>query len=190
MRYISGLFIIMLALLSCNQSQDGSDTEEIIVVEVDTAALVAQNENLPSPRRNIIGTIGKVTIEVDWGSPAVRERTIWGELVPYGEIWRAGANENTTFEFSTEVSVEGQEVSAGKYGFFLIPNEKSEWVVILSEKNDAWGHFEYSKSEDVVRTRIKPDTTELFSERLIYEIVPKGIRFSWANLELIIPVAA
>ena len=179
---------MLLLLAGCSSDSDQDNTAEVVVLEVDSVALNAQNETLPSPRRTVSGKIGETTIIVDWGSPAVNNREIWGGLVPFDEIWRAGANENTTISFSTDVVVNGERVSAGKYGFFVIPSDSPDWTIILSSKNDAWGHFEYSKSEDVVRTLVRVENSSVFSERLQYEVLPDGILFSWADKQLLIPV--
>lgn len=105
-------------------------------------------------------------ITIEYSRPGVKGRTIWGELVPYGMAppdrysddpypWRAGANENTTMEFSTDVLVEGKELSAGKYGIHMLPGEK-EWIVIFSSNNSSWGSYSYNKDEDVLRITVSP----------------------------------
>ena len=182
--------LVMMTAACGSGSNDDNAEEKIIVVEVDTAALEAQNEQLPSPRRSVSGSVANTEVTVDWGSPAVRDRVIWGELVPYGEIWRAGANENTTFEFSSNIQVANESLEAGKYGFFIIPAEDQDWTVVFSSKNDAWGHFEYSQAEDALRIDLTPTSSESFRERLVYEIVPGGVRFAWADKELLIPITA
>ena len=92
-----------------------------------------------SPRKQVNGKIGETTVDVDYGAPSVRDRVIWGELVPYGKVWRAGANENTTISFDKDVTVGKNSVPAGKYGLFIIHKKDGAWTVIFSKKNDAWG---------------------------------------------------
>src|SRR5256886_15582495 len=87
--------------------------------------------------------------------PLVNGRRIWGGLVPYAKVWRAGANENTTIEFSDPVSVEGQPLAKGIYGLHMIPNPDS-WTVIFSKTNTAWGSYSYNQDEDALRVNVKP----------------------------------
>lgn len=141
-----------------------------------------------SPRKQATGKIGAATATVDYGSPSVKGRTIWGELVPYGKVWRAGANENTTFSFDKDVKIGKKTVNAGKYGFFIIPNENSEWTVILNSKNDAWGAFSYNQEEDVLRMEVKPVFMDGNQEALDYAIDKKGIVVKWEKVKIVIPV--
>jgi hypothetical protein len=106
-------------------------------------------------------------ITIEYSRPGVKGRTIWGELVPYGMApgneysnnnpypWRAGANENTTIEFSKDVLIEGNKLPAGKYGIHMIPSEK-DWTIIFSKNNSAWGSFAYNKEEDALRVTVTP----------------------------------
>ncbi|HSQ45824.1 MAG TPA: DUF2911 domain-containing protein [Lutibacter sp.] len=141
-----------------------------------------------SPKKQATGKIGSVTVTVDYGSPSVKGRTIWGELVPYGKVWRAGANANTTFSFDKDVKIGKNTVKAGKYGFFIIPNEKAEWTVILSSKNDAWGSNGYNQELDVLRMNVKPMNTDKNQEALDYAIGEKEIIVKWAKVKIVIPV--
>lgn len=141
-----------------------------------------------SPRKQATGKIGIVTVAIDYGSPSVKGRTIWGELVPYGKVWRAGANENTTVSFDEDVTVGDTKIEAGKYGFFIIPNENKKWTVILNSKNDAWGSNAYNMEDDVLRMDIKPDYTENNQEMLDYSIGDKAIIIKWAKVKIVIPV--
>jgi tetratricopeptide (TPR) repeat protein len=97
----------------------------------------------------------------------VNGRKIWGGVVPLGQVWRAGANENTTIEFSTPVSVEGKTLPAGKYGLHMIPNP-DKWTIIFSKMAEAWGSYTYNQSEDALRVDVKPRQNEM-EEALEYE---------------------
>ena len=103
-----------------------------------------------SPAEKTVGNIDDVNISIEYSSPRAKGRTIYGGLVPYGEIWRAGANKNTTIEFSSDVKIEGQALAKGKYGFFIIPEENGTWTAIFSKKNDAWGSNSYSVGDDAL----------------------------------------
>ena len=87
-------------------------------------------------------------------------RKIWGGLVPSGQVWRAGANENTTIEFSTPVSVEGKALPAGTYGLHMIPNA-DQWTIIFSKMAVAWGSYTYNEAEDALRVTVKPRDHEM-----------------------------
>src|SRR5215468_8314739 len=84
----------------------------------------------PSPEASVVQTVGLTEVKISYHRPAVNKRKVWGELVPYREVWRAGANENTTISFSSDVSVGGQKLAAGTYGLHMIPTE-SEWTIIF-----------------------------------------------------------
>lgn len=108
-----------------------------------------------SPKAGVSQTIGVTNIAVSYSRPGVKGRTIWGELVPFNKIWRAGADEATTISFSSEVSIEGQSVAAGKYSIFTIPN-KDSWTIILNSVAEQWGAYNYDESKDVLRVEVKP----------------------------------
>jgi tetratricopeptide (TPR) repeat protein len=111
--------------------------------------------------------VGVTDITITYHRPLVNGRKIWGGLVPMGQVWRAGANENTTIEFSTPVSVEGKAMPAGTYGLHMIPNADN-WTIIFSKMAVAWGSYTYNQSEDALRVDVKPHPTEM-EEALEYE---------------------
>jgi tetratricopeptide (TPR) repeat protein len=117
--------------------------------------------NLPdaSQHARITQRIGITDITVDYHRPLVRGRKIFGGLQAYGQVWRAGANYNTTVEFSDPVTVEGQPLPKGVYGLHMIPGETS-WVVIFSKNSTSWGSFTYDKAEDALRVTVKPQSIE------------------------------
>jgi hypothetical protein len=118
----------------------------------------AQNDlNLPdvSQAAEVKQRIALTDVTIKYHRPLVNGRKIWGGLVPYGKVWRAGANENTTIEFSDPVSVEGQHLDEGTYGLHTIPNPDS-WTVVFSKTNTAWGSYSYDQKEDALRVDVKP----------------------------------
>jgi hypothetical protein len=137
----------------------------------------------PSPAATATGKIGAADVTVKYSSPAVKGRTIFGGLEPYGKVWRAGANEATTVEFSKPVTVEGKPLPAGKYSFFVIPTEK-DWTVIFNKTADQWGAYKYDEKQDALRATVKPRKTAALTERLAYEVTPKALVLRWANVEL------
>ena len=131
----------------------------------------AQNDlNLPdvSQAAEVKQRIALTDITVKYHRPLVNGRKIWGGLVPYGKVWRAGANENTTIEFSDPVSVEGQPLAKGIYGLHMIPNPDS-WTVIFSKTNTGWGSYSYKQEEDALRVNVKPRPLAEMKEALEYE---------------------
>lgn len=119
-----------------------------------------------SPKASVSQTVGLTEMTIIYHRPAVAKRTVWGDLVPYGEVWRAGANANTTLSFSSPVEIGGKTVPAGTYGLHMLPTEK-EWTVILSTVSTAWGSYTYTPKEDAVRVTVTPETTD-FTERLSF----------------------
>jgi hypothetical protein len=111
--------------------------------------------------------VGLSDIKITYHRPLVNGRKIWGGLVPLGEVWRAGANENTVFDVSSDVTVEGQPLPKGSYGLHMIPTADT-WTVIFSKMNTAWGSYTYDQKEDALRVTVKPRPTEM-EEALEYE---------------------
>ena len=109
----------------------------------------------PSPPAVTVQTVGLSDITVTYSRPGVKERVIWGELVPYGEVWRAGANDKTTFKFEEAVLIEGKKLEAGTYSFYVIPEEES-WTLIFN--SDSQGHgTDYNEDMDVLRVNVRPE---------------------------------
>ncbi len=125
--------------------------------------------DLPRPSQHAVLTqrVGITDITVNYHRPLVNGRKIWGGLVPYGQVWRAGANENTTIQFSDPVTVEGQPLAKGTYGLHMIPAE-NEWTIIFSKNSTSWGSFTYNQAEDALRVNVKPQPTDMH-EALTYD---------------------
>jgi hypothetical protein len=108
-----------------------------------------------SPKAGVFQTVGITDINISYSRPGVKNRKIWGELVPYNKVWRTGADEATKITFSTDVLIEGKKLPAGAYSFFAIPGEK-EWTLIFNKVADQWGAFTYNEAEDALRIKVKP----------------------------------
>ena len=131
----------------------------------------AQNDlNLPdvSQAAEVKQRIALTDIAIKYHRPLMNGRKIWGGLVPYGKVWRAGANENTTIEFSDPVSVEGKPLDKGTYGLHMIPNPDS-WTVIFSKTNTGWGSYSYEQKEDALRVEVKPRALAETKDSLEFE---------------------
>jgi hypothetical protein len=120
-----------------------------------------------SQRAEVSQRIGLTTITIDYHRPLVKDRKIWGGLIPYGMVWRAGADENTTITFSDPVQVEGKPLDKGTYGLHMIPNA-DEWTVIFSKNSTSWGAFTYDEKEDALRVTVKPKAAD-FHNALTYD---------------------
>jgi len=124
----------------------------------------AQSIMLDLPRQSqhavVTQRIGITDITVNYHRPMANGRQVWGKLVPYGQVWRAGANENTTITFTDPVTIEGQPLDKGTYGLHMIPGE-NQWTVIFSKMSIAWGSFTYKQDEDALRVTVKPQAAEL-----------------------------
>ena len=103
-----------------------------------------------SPGAKATQTVGITDINISYHRPGVKGRVIWGGLVPYNEIWRTGANDATTIEFSSDVSLAGTKVPAGKYSLFTIPAQE-EWTVVINKNPNGWGAYGYKQDEDLLR---------------------------------------
>jgi hypothetical protein len=146
----------------------------------------------PSPFAKVWQVVGLTEITVDYSSPGVKGRKIWGGLVPYDQMWRAGANSATKVTFSKDVTFAGKPVPAGSYAFFVIPG-KSDWTVILNKKADQAGTArDYKQDQDLLRVQLKPKTAP-FRERLAYLVTDftddkASLDLEWEKLRLSIPI--
>lgn len=131
----------------------------------------AQYTLLDLPRESqhatVIQRIGTTDLTVDYSRPSVKGRVIWGDVVPYDQVWRAGANENTTFTTNSAISVEGKALPAGTYGVHMIPT-KTTWTVIFSKDHTAWGSFFYKEGNDAARVTVTPSSCPA-TEQVTYE---------------------
>ena len=157
-----------------------------------TSFLYAQMDKSkrPSPPEVATGNAGGSDITINYSSPAVKGRKIWGGLVPYDKVWRLGANEATTFETSKDIKVEGKKLPAGKYTLYAIPGEK-EWIFIFNSdvkpglwgiKND--GSTTEVPSTDVLRVSAKPEKTSSMNERMKIAVNHNGFELEWDNLRV------
>jgi tetratricopeptide (TPR) repeat protein len=144
------LFVLLgCVFLMGSLSQAQTATGETLMLDLPRAsqhALVTQR-------------IGLTDITVNYHRPLANGRQVWGKLVPYGQVWRAGANENTTITFSDPVTIEGQALDKGTYGLHMIPGE-NQWTVIFSKNSSSWGSFTYKQDEDALRVNVKPQSAD------------------------------
>lgn len=174
MKYICGIlpfFILAILLFSSQSFAQNGKKEEVRL----------------SPKAEIRQQVGLTDVQILYGRPGVKGRTIWGKLVPYDAVWRAGANEATKITFSTDVTIEGKKLKKGSYSFFTIPGKK-EWTLIFNKVADQWGAFEYNESQDALRIKVKTEKGS-WQEWLLYTITKVSdssavIRLEWEKLKI------
>ena len=149
-----------------------------------SAAAFAQNMGKPlSPHVGVQGNVAGATIAIRYGSPYVKGRTIWGGLEPYGKVYRAGADSATTFTTSKNIKVDGKVLPAGKYAFFVIPQEKGDWTVIFNKTAEQWGAFKYDQSKDQLRIMVTPKEVPKH-ESMVYIITKTGFSMNWDKISI------
>ena len=137
------------------------------------SAAVAQTDyySITAPRASQRATVsqrlGITDVTIVYHRPVVKGRKIWGDVVPYGQVWRAGANENTVITFTDPVQVEGQTLAKGTYGLHMLPTDGA-WTVIFSKNSTSWGSFSYDEKEDALRVTVKPAASDMH-EALTYD---------------------
>ncbi|HZY37777.1 MAG TPA: DUF2911 domain-containing protein [Mucilaginibacter sp.] len=145
-----------------------------------------------SPRESVNGSINGANVSIGYGSPSVRGRKIWGDLVPYGQIWRTGANPVTEIQTNKDLKIGDKTLPAGKYSIFTIPGE-NEWKVIFNSETGQWGIKDDGSanddpSKDVLTVTVKPEKSPAFHEKLTFAISNGGFTLLWENLA--VPVSA
>lgn len=139
-----------------------------------------------------IGT-DKAMVRVIYSRPVKNDREIFGKLVPYGKVWRIGANEATEIKFYEDVTIEGKKIPAGTYALLTIPNEK-EWTIILSSDVDQWGAYSYNEGMDVVRFTVPVQKTEKPLENFSIQFAKKDAKtanmyMGWDNSMVAVPIS-
>lgn len=156
----------------------------LVVFAADTA--VAQKP-MASPPGKAEGKIDGLSVVVDYHQPSAKGRKIMGGLVPYGEVWRTGANATTSIEFSADAKVEGKAIAKGKYALFTIPGE-AEWTIIIN-KTIEWGSATYNEKDDVLRVKVKPSKTDSFVETFNIAVVGNKVVMKWENTQVAFTVS-
>jgi len=187
---IIAAFFLFGTLQSCGPE---TATEETATEETEQETHVhhapePSEEDLNSPKsipREAHGQVGPTHVTINYYSPGVRDRIIWGGLVAYNQVWVTGAHSATNISFSTPVTIEGELVPAGKYAFFTIPGKES-WTVILNKNYQQHLADDYDPKDDVVRIEVSPVEVD-FTERLAYDIVEVGenegrIKVAWEKV--------
>ncbi|HEY4324075.1 MAG TPA: DUF2911 domain-containing protein [Mucilaginibacter sp.] len=146
----------------------------------------------PSPPATATGKIGDATVSVDYSSPSVKGRKIFGGILPYGTLWRAGANEATIFQTDKDLMVEGKKLPAGKYSFFAMPGEK-KWTIFFNSETGQWGDKKggaanMDSAKTVLSFPVNAKKLKAVNEKLEYYITGKGFGFKWEFSDVFVKV--
>jgi len=191
--YTCLMFAAML-IASCSgttsSSEEGSEATEHDMDghQPDASAESTEKKKPASPKQEAMAMIGGNHIHIAYGSPSVRGRVIWGGLVPYDKVWSTGAHKATSINFPEAVEINGNDIPAGKYGFFTVPGEEN-WTVILNKNWDMHLADDYQEAEDVIRFEVTPEKLENIQEALTYKVESMGdntatISVAWEYLKI------
>jgi len=157
-----------------------------LLLSLSMIGLLAQaQDNKPpaSPPAKATATVKGKTVTIEYSQPSVKGREVWGKLVPYGQVWRTGANASTTIEFSADVMLQGTAVPKGKYALFTIPNA-NEWTIIINQ-GIKWGAYTYKQEEDVIRVNVPAKKSKTFTEQMTFSVSKKGVvSLMWENVQV------
>lgn len=154
---------------------------------ISVSAMAQEAKPKASPAATATGKVGAANITINYSSPSVKGRQIWGGLEKYDKVWRAGANDATTFETDKDIKVEGKALAAGKYSFFLIPRESGTWTAIFNKEPKQWGAYKYEEAKDALRVDVKVKPLKETQEKLVYNVTGKGFTLNWDKVS--VPVA-
>ncbi|MCX8523891.1 DUF2911 domain-containing protein [Chryseobacterium formosus] len=161
-----------------------SATVLVAALTISVNAFAQETKKPASPPATATGKIKDANITIAYNSPSVKGRTIWGDLVPYDKVWRAGANEATTFETSKDITVQGKKLPAGKYSFFLIPKTSGTWTAVFNKESKQWGAYKYEESKDALRVDVKTKASKATQEILVYKVNSNGFTMDWDKISV------
>jgi hypothetical protein len=171
-----------LLMFSCGTAEEAEQEVEEITEEIEIVEEVEKERK--SPRVTVEAEMNDLTLSIDYGSPRVKEREIWGSLVPYDKIWRVGADEATAITFGTDVVFGGSEVASGTYALFVVPHAEGNWEVILNEEwskeeHDVWGAYDHKAEKDVLTIGVTPQWNQETVEEMSFKIMNSQLVFEW-----------
>ncbi|MBQ0768920.1 MAG: DUF2911 domain-containing protein [Bizionia sp.] len=193
MKNLIVILVMTFSVLSCKdepkQSEKMNHKNHITTSEKEEAP----KKKVLSPHKSAMAMIGDAHIHIDYSSPGVRDRIIFGGLVGYNNVWQAGAHMATWIETDKDLVISGKVLPKGKYGFFTIPS-KSDWTIMINKNWDQHGKDDYDEKEDVIRFNVTPEISEDIQEHLEYKITETGedsgvISMSWEKVKIEFPFA-
>ncbi len=198
MHKLTILFLLLFLLIACTSRQkeenkirvaETAPGDEIVITKTEAGSTDTLKKSL---KAFIAKKIGPATIIIRYHSPAVRNRVIWGGLVPYDQVWVTGAHMATNIEFDKDLIIGGTLIAKGKYAIFTIPG-KEKWIFVINKNWEQHLADEYNAAEDLVRVEVMPGALDYVQERLLYDINPVAgkngeIELRWEKLKLTVPV--
>ncbi|WP_339652584.1 DUF2911 domain-containing protein [uncultured Maribacter sp.] len=163
------VLILLAFVLAASCKEEKKKAEANHEDQIKTEKVSTEKKKL-SPHTSTMAMVSGAHIHIDYSSPGVRNRIIFGGLLPYDAVWQAGAHMATWMETNKDLSIDGKELKAGKYGFFVIPNEE-EWTIIFNTNWDQHGKDEYDEKDDVLRFKVIPKISGDIQEHLEYKII-------------------
>ncbi len=183
------ILLLLVLLASCKEtSKELKDPQSKEVTEQKITTAEPSKKKPLSPHTSVMEMVGDAHIHFDYSSPGVRDRIVFGGLLPYDAVWQAGAHNATWVETNKNLTIAGKELKAGKYGFFVIPN-KEEWTIIFNTNWDQHGKDEYDEKDDVLRFKVTPKISEDIQEHLEYKITKTDntsgtINMNWEKVRI------
>lgn len=159
----------------------------LALIALPTLAAREKDTERKSKNGRTEGVIDEVKMAIEYGRPNVKKRVIWGDLVPYGKVWRTGADEATTITFSADVKIGDQKLAAGSYSLFTIPGEE-EWTFIFNTVAEQWGAYDYAEGKDALRVKAKPQAHD-HVESLDFVVKGSSVMMRWEKLAVGFEVA-
>ena len=181
-RKVTGL-LSLLFIMACNSDEKTEQSPETKAADGHSGhsmvnsnnycdsvnnGLIAADTLKGSPHRTAMASVNGIHVHIEYNSPGVKDRAIWGGLVPYDKVWATGAHMATNVQFSKDVTINNKKIPAGQYAFFTIPG-KEKWTVILNSRHDQHMADDYSAKEDIIRVEVKPEEHTL-TQRLTYSV--------------------
>lgn len=184
MKQLLLLSAMLFLVVACQNTPAEEQTEAAAQTETEKPVVL-------SPAQETMAMVDGAHVHIDYSSPRVRERVIFGELVPFDKLWRSGANAATWIETDKNLSIDGQTLEAGKYSLFTIPSE-GNWTIILNKVWDQRGTSKYNMEEDALRFEVSPEQMEELTEELTYSVEATGdaggvIALTWENTRVAFP---
>ncbi|RNL54291.1 DUF2911 domain-containing protein [Pedobacter jejuensis] len=161
-----------------------SVTMLLTAITISVSAFAQEAKKPASPAATATGKVKDATITIAYSSPSVKGRKIWGGLEAYDKVWRAGANDATTFETDKNIMVQGKALPAGKYSFFLIPKESGTWTAIFNKEPKQWGAYKYEEAKDALRVDVKVKPLKATQETLVYKVTKSGFTMDWDKISV------
>ncbi len=193
MKKIIVILLLSTLTIGCKNNQKESTTEnKQVQVEHEDDKKTEKKKKVLSPHTSTMAMIGDAHIHIDYSSPGVRNRIIFGGLLPYDMVWQAGAHNATWFETNKDLTIDGKILKTGKYGFFVIPS-KEQWTIIFNTNWDQHGKDEYDTKEDVIRFVVTPTISENVTEHLEYQVTNTkenegSVSLSWEKITVSFPI--